>query len=663
MTDVLDSFGFKDPNIAMRAKNAIKMIASDEFNAGPGQLVGRCMSVNLAKMKADVWFPGDPEVVQVNLFAATVPNDIGDSRLIPNINATSTVGPGSLVLVEQVNGRSYITRVLSGGQFSWNLGAAQIDYKLLNTSHTIPEQWDHTPQVSGTFGKVFSFFLPTDKLSTRVGPFVALGDGTALDGLIRITTSRYSDTAIFEAEVHDNQMWDYVNSQVAWMRMLPKKTGRISRDSELAVDMGILRTSYRDPTNFEFWLRFTELGPTAQVDFTYVCVEAFGPIINIGDPESGRLITLDYAGTPTPHAGYFGFHNSTHGMRNRYSEAAATDAPAPTTRIAWSSGPYDDPATRVAEQLLPLWGCTGEFTWNGSRLKWTNDIVFSGIGPSHYGLTKGRLNVPMIPSGTKIPKWPTLYTGSIGSITVTTDANGVPLNAGDTLYYGLPPGMGNGDADGTTDWHQSKWLFFIVDSETYWATDFNYKLPQWAIPIARRGLAMEDQDVRLTAPSVNLINTTQYQGVSRTDTLPTGGGTFSNVNTEVVSLTTPGSITFKNGCAYRVKINLGFQISVSTTTMTAQVRKGTTTGGTSIFGVMRTPTPMAGQVSKFYIEQYITNTTGADITTQLCLTNSLQSPPASYTWQIYGSAGNKTWMEVEYVGPATKYANVSASIT
>lgn len=663
MTDQLDSFGLRDPNIAMRMKKVVQMLAADEVNAGPGQLVARAISVNLAKLKADVWVPGDPEPISVNLFPATIPNDVADNRIIPNFNDTSTAGAGSLVIIEDVNGKPYITRVLSGGQFSYDLGAAGLAYKIHNTSHEVPEQWDNTPQVSGTFGKVFSFFLPSNKVATRVGPFVALGNGSALDGLIRITLSRYSDTTTYECEVHDNQMWDSVGSQVSWMRMLPKKSGRYTRDSEIAVDMGILRTSYRDPEGFEFWLRFIELGQMGQIDFTYVCVEAFGPIINIGDPNSGRLLVLDYTGTPTQIGGYFGFHDSQHGMRNRFDEAAASDAPFTTTQVAWSSGSYDDSPTRLAEQLLPLWGCTGEFTWNGSRIKWTNSLIFSGVGPSHYGLTKGRLNVPMPASGTKIPKYPSEWTGSLSSVTVLSDSNGIPLAEGDTLYFGIPPGMGHDGTDGTTNWHNLKWLFFIVDSETYWAEDFNYKLPQWAIPIARRGVAGEQVSVRLTSHSVELIDTTQYQSDSRTDTLPVSDGNFSNTNTEVVSMTTPGSITFKNGCAYRVRINLGFKTSVNTFAMVTQLKKGTTTGGTTIFGLMRSPTPQAGQVTKWYIEQYITNTTGADITTQVCVTHNLQGPSGTYTWQIYGSAGNKTWMEVEYAGPASKYSTVSASIT
>lgn len=652
----LDSFGFRNPDTAIRLKRVMAQIATQETGALlPNQNVARCLSVNLANLKSDVWIPGDPEPITVNLLPGTIPNDIGDNTLFSQQSGNSVKGQGSLVIIEPINGKTYITRVLSGGQFAYDLGAAGFSHKILNTSHVIPEQWDHTPEVSGTFGKSFSFFLPSNQDVTRVGPFVATGNGTTLDGVMKIHVSRGYDISSYEFTVADRQLLDTNTGAVTWMRAMPLKTGRIGTDSELAVDMGILPTSYRDPSGYELWLRFVELSPSDDIDFTYVNVEAFGPIINIGDPTSGRLLVMDYTGAPEQIAGYLGFHDSNHGMRNRLDEASATDTPY-YNGTGWSAGAYDDQSTSLAQHLLPLWSCTGLFQWNGARVKWTNDIIFSGIGPSHYGLYKGRLNVPMVPSGTKIPLYPAQWTGAISSVTVLSDANGIPLEEGDTLYFGIPPGMGNGETDGTTNWHKLKWMFFIVDSESYTALDFNYKLPQWAIPIARRGIAGEIPEFRLTSPQVDVIDSTR-----RVISIPmTAAVTGLAASTTLVTHTLP-SFTFKNGAAYRVKAHVQVRLPTANANALVQgfLRKGTTTAGTTYADFQRTSITTATLTAQTFSyatqEQIISNTTGADITTQTVFCTF-----CSATFDQAASATSKSWAEIEYIGPAAKYPEAGA---
>lgn len=658
MTDVsVDQFGFRSPNTAMRLKKLVQQIATQEAgDLMPNQQVARCLSVNLGKLKSDVWIPGDPEPITVNLLPGSIPNDIGDATLFGQQSGDSIKGQGSLVIVEPIHGKQYITRVLSGGQFAYDLGAAGFAHKVLNTTHVTPGQYDHTPPVSGTFGKSFSFFLPANGIeATRIGPLVATGNGTILDGIIKVHLSRGYDMTSWEFEIHDNQLWDSIGHQVCWMRALPKKTGRNGTDSEIALDIGILETSYRDPAGFEIWLRLVELSPQDDVDFTYVNVEAYGPIINIGDPVSGRLLVLDYQFTPTQIGGYFGFHDSNHGYRNRFDEAIAVETPYYNS-TAWNSGSWEDSATRLAEQLLPVWSTTGVFTWNGSRLIWTNDIVFSGVGPSHYGLNKGRLNVPMVPSGTRVPVYPLPRNGSIANQSVLADANGIPLEPGDTLYFGIPPGMGNGAADGTTNWHQLKWMFFIVDSETYTQLDFNYKLPQWAIPIAHRTNSSASQiEVFLTAPSAQLIDTSQYvTGVTTT----TPG--ISNVETGVFSAST--SMRFKNQCAYRVKFRVHVQGTAVTQTVRFRLRKGNTAAGDIWVDFGQVAINATGVPYGAYFEAYLINTTGADITTQTILTAiaSVVSPGIT----LPGNATNqRRWYEIEYAGPAAKYISQGHAVT
>jgi hypothetical protein len=647
----LDSFGFRNPDTAIRLKKIMQQVAAQEAGAlDPTQNVARCLSVNLGKLKSDVWIPGDPEPITVNLLPGTIPNDIGDATLFGSQTGNSVKGQGSLVIVEPLNGKNYITRVLSGGQFAYDLGAAGFGQKILNTSHEVPEIWDHTPQVSGTFGKSFSFFLPSSAVATRIGPLVATGNGTTLDGVVKVHISRGYDVTSFEFELHDNQMWDSNGHQVSWMRALPKKSGRNGTDSELALDFGILSTSYRDPSGFEIWIRLVEISPSNDIDFTYVNVEAFGPVINIGDPTSGRLLVLDYVGTPTQIGGYFGFHDSNHGFRNRFDEALAVDTPY-FNGTSWNSGTWDDTPTQVAQQLYKLWSSDGAFIWTGTRVRWDGNIIFSGVGPSHYGLNKGRLNVPMPAVGTKVPLYPATWTGSISSVTVLSDANGIPMEQGDTLYFGLPPGMGLGETDGTTNWHKLKWMFFIVDSATYTNLDFNYKLPQWAIPIARRGFAGEQPEFSLTSPRVNLYDFTQYRVVSQT-------ATVTPTTTEVVMMTF-NSFTFKNGHAYRFKFKTLYRSTTSTVAVRFQLRKGTTIAGadwgrTGYMGVNATNADYG-----HYQEFYIVNESGADITTQFVLTTIASAVGIT----LVADAASKRWGELEYAGPAGRYSALGVSIT
>ena len=304
------------------------------------------------------------------------------------------------------------------------------------------------------------------------------------------------------------------------------------------------------------------------------------------------------------------------------------------------------------DQLSKIWGCTGDFIWDGSNIRWTGDIVLSGIGPSMYGLTQGRVNIPMMAVGTKIPIKPNKWGGSIGSVTVTTVTGGIPLKPGDTLYIGVPPGTGDTFNNGLTNWTQSKWLFFVVDSETHKDPYFNYRLPEWAFPIARRGIAGEKNQVRITAPHLTLVDNSQYR-------VDAQSGSFSGTqNTEAVIHTLP-TMAYRAGTAYRVRFKTGYTTASTTSPLLLRLRKGAL-GGADWGEFFRAPaSSTAGNQMGFYGESYLVNNTAADINTVVVATGN----STGAAWTMFANSVSKRYVEIEPCGPASKYLAHGVLIT
>ena len=675
MADDQLSTGFSDPAYALRLRDAVRQLAVNEFDGlNASSQIGRCMWVDLGKFKASVWFPGDPQPIEVNLFPDLVPNDVGDGRVVPGDSPTSSVGPGAIVLVEEINHKQYITRILSGGSFAFKQAMGGLSHSMFNTTHTTPINWDARIPVSQTYGNEFSFYLPSQSPGTDailVGPILGLTGNSSLAGHIKLIISQFSEGRIYEVAFED--FWASVSpfqggvDNERWMRLLPKQASHWigNTDIDWNVDIGVKRTGILDKdTGLEFWFRISAYKASDYTDFFWGHIESTGLITKFGDPDTGRLLVIDQS-PMTPVSGIYGFHNaqsgSTGGCGPRILEhEAAYTANTPFYReTSESDGPWRQSHLRTAKDLLPLWGCTGAFTWDGSGIGWTGNITLSGVGPNRYGLTDGLLEVPMPANGTRVPYWPGEFLGNITNAACTTlIASGkIPMAAGQTLYLIVPPGRSNGNlvVPGVSDFTPLKYLFAIVDSATYDSEEHNFNLPEWCIPIFHYAEnASELQRARLTSHAVELIDSTQFSQVSATSA-------FSfTVTTESIVATLP-SMTFKNGCAYRVKARWHLQSSSAAThTVVSRLRKGTTTAGAewTLFGnaAINATNGAYGQ----YQEAYLANNSGADITTATIFTGTANSPtgislPANATSQ-------KRWIEIEYAGPAAKYPH-AMSIT
>src|SRR5687768_13689712 len=131
---------------AARVRDVIKRQASSEIGKEvPRQLIGRVVSVDLPRQRARVWITGDEQPIEVSLFSSTIPGK-WQSQLQPGLTAsTNTIGYGSMVACQRLDGTLYITDVLTGGQFSYDL--TTMNQKFLAT-------WPYSGSAQSVFGQV-----------------------------------------------------------------------------------------------------------------------------------------------------------------------------------------------------------------------------------------------------------------------------------------------------------------------------------------------------------------------------------------------------------------------------------------------------------------------------------------------------------------------------
>lgn len=165
-----------------------------------------------------------------------------------------------------------------------------------------------------------------------------------------------------------------------------------------------------------------------------------------------------------------------------------------------------------------------------------------------------------------------------------------------------------------------------------------------------------DTDIQVKGPvnfitgpvSVNSVD--QGMGVVGSASLTTNV-TFAATETVIMST---GSMTFKNGRAYRVSIWGLHQWPTTDNYALYQLRKGTTTAGTLYKGQMRTRgVPVAATNGPVNLTFTLTNTSGADVTTAVSLTGIQGS--VAQTWTFTASAGNVASIIVEDIGLASSY--------
>lgn len=140
-----------------------------------------------------------------------------------------------------------------------------------------------------------------------------------------------------------------------------------------------------------------------------------------------------------------------------------------------SSGPWRNPDLLVYDRAQKVLSGGGVITWDGLYLKWSAPFEIGGIGRSRNGFNTSfaRLDcptsgvIPVIPmGGSSLP-----------------DANGIPLVPGQTLWFGIPPGLDSFSIPNIPEpyngLHGTGGLFIVDnDSLELWSP------PEWAVLIA-----------------------------------------------------------------------------------------------------------------------------------------------------------------------------------
>jgi len=108
---------FDNQELALRVRNVTKKFAEQHLGI-PHQMgqLARVTEVDPVELKALVWYPGDDEPLEVNLLSSLIPISVDADDL--TYTPTDQYGSGALVWVEQINGKPYVTTVLSGLTYS-----------------------------------------------------------------------------------------------------------------------------------------------------------------------------------------------------------------------------------------------------------------------------------------------------------------------------------------------------------------------------------------------------------------------------------------------------------------------------------------------------------------------------------------------------------------
>lgn len=172
-----------------------------------------------------------------------------------------------------------------------------------------------------------------------------------------------------------------------------------------------------------------------------------------------------------PVSAYFYNYNVMASPKSGYGEP-------PVNFEQWHTGPWRSGPIRLASDLQKTWTHDGVFTWDGTYLRWTGTIYLTGVGRNRYGLKYGKAYIPY-------PTWGPIWRILPGDNTDgSSPSQGFLLNAGESLWVGVPPGTGYRDLVNT---------YFVIDQ----SVEKEYALPEWAVLIAARGPAGCVPEIRL----------------------------------------------------------------------------------------------------------------------------------------------------------------------
>lgn len=498
---------FDKLDVASRFVNIMRQSARGEaMKLSPPALIGRMVNVDPNAKNGKCWITGDAGPVTVNLSQNVIPGKWDDKDQSPSFESSARVGAGSIVVLESFNGSLYVTEVLTGGQMAVDL---QIINDTLVMQGAAGEAYPGggTDQSNNAVDSLGQFTFRTAGFASYTGveadqalmfgPYVPYeGGGTYFDmGQWRMTvfTTDYDlhyATKVFEFSISpymmfsDNDFFATDNHFDRWFRLLPKSsitndysdTG--SKNGDFDIDIAMRRTSFgvsqEGFQSWELWLRAIpragDLSTTYREWWTSIETDVLHRSRSLG--VDGRFQQVRDTAPVAP-VGYVGFHNANHIFHDSHDTTTKTSY---FNNVLWDTGPWRSSELRTATDLQKTWTHSGLFSFDGTNIKWTGNILLDGIGRMRNGLTAGKATISCPSSGT-IPVM------GRDSTTVTCTGSGIPLAVGQSLWCGIPPGQGNADIKG---------FLFLVEGDTA-----EYHLPEWAVLIAARGSSGAIPDIQL----------------------------------------------------------------------------------------------------------------------------------------------------------------------
>lgn len=445
---------FSDFELAIRARDALTDMAEQRIGpVQPNGQIGRVVKVDNVGKKAKVWFPGDEEPVEVNLLAAIIPVEADYHKT--NVY-DSKRGWGARVWVEKLNGKSYITAVLSGGTLSNRVASFQT------------QNFADSP-IAGIQGNSFgvqtgstvSLIVPNPPQNQVVtfGPMAGVVGGSFIE--ITIKDVRFSTTKTYQFS--GLASFNAAFSNETWYKVPPIRTnGPLDfftdiGDFDLEIGNTWFISQWDMSTNYMMALRIRRKNDNN--------------VIN-GELNGYQIIMRSHFGVETlqNETGFFPFEVW-------FSTVAEPTDIYGTTDYSYTLGmpnvgPYDSAAMDFPRRIQ--WGLSGPSGWltfDGVSLKWSGSFRLEGAGGHPHTLTSAYATIDMPANGTVI--------NVIGSSTViarSVTATGILLDPGEALYYNIRMGK-----DSASD--SSRWIIVMGDG-----TKVSQVPPYWILIAVRSGL-------------------------------------------------------------------------------------------------------------------------------------------------------------------------------
>lgn len=395
---------FDSLDTASRVRDIIKKGADRQIQTiVPRPLVGRVITVDLPNLRAMVWFPGDEQPIEVRLFSSAIPGSWSTRGYPQDVINSDVQGFGSMAVVQRFNGILYMTDVITGGQFAYQLQTVGFSaVAMLPNSDNGELAGNPSESLMVQVTSSDTTVSPGD--AVRFGPFVTWNNADPQVGAFKVKVN--SGTAVKEYEF-TLSFWDLVdpvnstNSNDRWFRIIPTRSVSdvngtlvdwdfdVSLRETVGGQQGIFQSS-------EIWFRLINRNATANnMNFT---VSIYSDMVQRGIGWDNHYVAEKVVSPPDV-MGHIGFDNaqtgfrdiSNWGLHDNFGRTGSFDGSRADTGEAW---------TAVAGgSALATDGAAVIATMNAA-----NDLRVATIQPTVDGNTQnvtvyGEFSTPVVATG------------------------------------------------------------------------------------------------------------------------------------------------------------------------------------------------------------------------------------------------------------------------